>query len=213
MAERRLNILVVDDHPLFRSGFVAAWRRQRSNDLVLEAGSFADAVQHLGQRAIDILVADLGLPDRSGLELCRWVREAAPATTTVVLTTHDAPAIIAASRGSGARGFFGKDLAIQDLIREIDRLMASSTAVSFPSTAAVPFLTTRERQVLGYLMKGETNPAIATALGVSGETVKSHVGAIFHRLGATNRFHAVELARAMGFDIALPHLGDDNEKH
>ena len=201
-------MLVVDDHPLFRAGFVASWRSQRPADRILEAGSYGEATARLVARSVDLVVADLGLPDRHGLDLCQWVRGSSPESLVVVLSTHDAPAVVQAARSVGARGFFSKELPVITLIRDIEQLMASRQSVFFPSSQALPALTGRERDVLWLLMQGASNPAIATELGVSAETVKTHVGSIFGHLGASNRFHAVEVARALGFDVALPYLGD-----
>lgn len=202
------SVLVVDDHPLFRAGFVATWRTQRPDDRIYEAGTYAEATALCARRRVDLVVADLGLPDRHGLDLCQWVREYSPETLVVVLSTHDAPAVVSAARSVGARGFFSKELPVVALIRDIERLLANRSAASFPSAPVLPALTARERDVLWLLMQGASNPMIAMDLGVSAETVKTHVGAIFGHLGASNRFHAVEVARALGFDVALPYLGD-----
>lgn len=204
---RRL-VLVVDDHPLFRAGFVATWRSQRPDDRIFEAGTYAEATALCSRRHVDLVVADLGLPDRHGLDLCRWVHETAPDALVVVLSTYDAPAVVAAARSVGARGFFSKELPVVTLIRDIERLLTDSAGTAFPSVPALPPLTARERDVLWLLMQGASNPTVAVELGVSAETVKTHVGAIFDHLGASSRFHAVEIARALGFDVALPYLGD-----
>ncbi len=202
--------MVVDDHPLFRSGFVAAWQRVRPQDALLEAGTVREALAVLCTRPITLLIADLRLPDADGLTLCAKVRAASPATITVILTTYDAIAIQAAAEAVGARGFLGKDLPVADLVRAVARLLDSPSARAFPPRASLPAFTKRERQVLGLLLTGESNPGIAERLSVSIETVKSHVSAIFDRLGVEDRFHAVEMARTLGFDVALPHLGDGN---
>lgn len=201
------SVLVVDDHPLFRAGFVAAWRRWRKLDPVVEAGTVHSARKLIQAGGVDVAVLDLRLPDGSGLDLCKLLGEA-PNVLVVMLTTYDGLAIVEACRRFGARAFLSKEMAVADLFLVIERLLVSEDVTSFPETGDMPRMTSRELETLDWLLRGQSNPEIARLMGVSVETVKSHVSAVLSHLGASDRFEAAELARRLGFDIALPHLRD-----
>lgn len=199
----RLPALVVDDHPLFRLGFVAAWRLARPREPIVEASDLVGARRLLTPR-VRLMVVDLLLPDGFGLDLAATaVRLGVP---FVVLSTADAPAIVEAVRRSGAAGFFSKETDPHRILLEIDRILSESTERSFPASPPLPALTPREQDVLGGLLAGLGNREIAEHLGLGTETVKSHAAMLFARLGAADRFEAVRIARDLGYDLALPYL-------
>lgn len=206
VAERRdAPTLIVDDHPLFRLGFVAAWRLARPHEPIVEASDLDSARRLLTPRT-RLVVVDLLLPDGLGLELAACAaRLRAP---FVVLSTADAPAIVEAVRRSGAAGFFSKETDPQRILLEIDRILVDPRQRSFPPRAALPALTRRELDVLGGLLAGLGNREIAESLGLGTETVKSHTAMLFARLGASDRFEAVRIARNLGYDLVLPYLQD-----
>jgi len=195
--------LVVDDHPLFRLGFVAAWRLARPREPVVEASDLVGARRLLTART-RLMVVDLLLPDGFGLDLAATaVRLGVP---FVVLSTADAPAIVEAVRRSGAAGFFSKETDPHRILLEIDRILLDPTERSFPASPPLPALTPREQDVLGGLLAGLANREIAELLGLGSETVKSHTAMLFVRLGASDRFEAVRIARDLGYDLAMPYL-------
>ena len=202
-----LSVLVVDDHPLFRQGFVGAWRRERQADRVLEAGGIEDAIDMLNRQHVDLAVVDVILPDGVGLELCRVAAERG-GVSVVILSTYDAAAVVHAARACGAVAFFPKDTDVNVLLSDVTRIMRGELRERFPAVPALPPLTPRERRVLGSLLDGATNPEIAEHFGVSVETAKTHVGSVMMKLGVSDRFAAAAVARSWGYDIALPYLGD-----
>lgn len=195
--------LLVDDHPLFRLGFVAAWRLARPREPIVEAGDLGRARRLLTRRT-RLLVIDLLLPDGVGLDLATTA--VAHGVPFVVLSTADAPAIVEAVRRSGAAAFFSKETDPHQILLEIDRILRDPSARSFPAHEPLPALTPRELDVLGGLLAGLANREIADRLGLGSETVKSHAAMLFVRLGASDRFEAVRIARDLGFDLALPYL-------
>ncbi|MFU8887005.1 MAG: LuxR C-terminal-related transcriptional regulator [Trueperaceae bacterium] len=208
MAGRRGDVatapaLVVDDHPLFRLGFVAAWRLARPREPIVEASDLEGARRLLTPRT-RLLVVDLLLPDGFGLELAATA--ARLGVPFVVLSTADAPAIVEAVRRSGAAAFFSKETDPHHILLEIDRILQDPSERSFPATSPLPALTPREHDVLAGLLAGLANREIAELLGLGAETVKSHTAMLFVRLGASDRFEAVRIARDLGYDLALPYL-------
>lgn len=205
------DALLVDDHPLFRAGFVVAWRRGVGRGRIYEAGSLAEARTRLRQLArLDATIVDVGLPDGWGLSLVPELVERR--CVTVVLTMFDKPAVAVAARHLGARGVFSKDMDPEHILRGIDRLLLGQGSSHFPDVA-LPDLTQRELEVLGGIMDGLGNREIAEHLGVGAETVKTHVSNVIDRLGATGRAGAARVARELGFDIALPFLGEGKRNH
>ena len=200
--------LLVDDHPLFRLGFVAAWRLARPREPIVEASDITSARRLLTPRT-RLLVVDLLLPDGFGLDLAATARQVG--VPFVVLSTADAPAIVEAVRRSGASAFFSKETDPHRILLEIDRILGDPTERSFPTTAPLPALTPREQDVLAGLLAGLGNREIAESLGLGTETVKSHTAMLFVRLGASDRFEAVRIARDLGFDLAMPYLRNGRE--
>ncbi len=202
---RSLPALVVDDHPLFRLGFVAAWRLARPREPIAEASDLESARRLLTRRT-RLMIVDLLLPDGFGLDLGAAAMDLG--VPFVVLSTADAPAIVEAVRRSGAAGFFSKETDPHHILLEIDRVLREPSERSFPATSAPLALTPREQDVLGGLLAGLGNREIAESLGLGTETVKSHAAMLFMRLGASDRFEAVRIARDLGYDLALPYLQD-----
>lgn len=198
--------LLVDDHPLFRLGFASAWRRTRPHDRLLEAANLATA-RDLIERPLRLVVLDVLLPDGVGFDLApELVHRGVP---FVILSTADAPAILAAARRCGASAFFPKEWDPDHILVEIDRVLRDPSARVFPPRAAIPGLRPRERDVLLGLLAGLGNREIASRLGVGIETVKTHVASVLAAFGATDRIEAVRIAREFGFDLALPYLGEE----
>jgi DNA-binding NarL/FixJ family response regulator len=201
----RSAAIVVDDHPLFRLGFVAAWRRARPSEPIEEAIDLASARRLIEERT-RLVVLDLLLPDGFGLELAPFMTE--HRVPFVVLSSVDGPAVVEAARRCGAAGLFSKELEPDLVLYEIDRLLHDPDARAFPEHATLPALSARERDVLAGLFAGRGNREIAADLGLGLETIKSHAASLFARLGATDRLEAVRVARELGYDLALPYLGE-----
>jgi DNA-binding NarL/FixJ family response regulator len=202
----RGETLLVDDHPLFRLGFAAAWRRERPQDRLAEAVSLGEA-KGLMRSSLRLVVLDLMLPDGLGFDLLPIAR--LHSVPVVFLSTVDAPAVVSTARRLGAVGYLSKELDPRIILLELERLFGDRRARVFPEHRAVPSLTVRERDVLRGLLAGQGNREIADALGVGAETVKTHVASLLTRLGAIDRFDATHIARHLGLDVVLPYLGED----
>lgn len=201
-----LRVMVVDDHALVR----AAIRQAITSpgiDVVAEAATGAATLEIAPDVAPDVLLLDLGLPDRSGLQVLRELRDRLPCTQVVVLTVSGSPRDVHEAIRCGAAGYLTKDLDPPALFRAIDGIRHGQLAMS-RTVAAEAFrglredwlrarngscdcLTVREEEVLRLMADGLTDRQIAARLGVSRRTAEAHVGHILHKLGARNRAQAV----------------------
>lgn len=205
------ELLIADDHPLFRLGLVMALR-------ALGFGRVDEAVD--GQHAIDLcrgrryhaVLLDLRMPRRNGIEAAHaiasmpWPEGAAPAL--IMLTTFDEPAIVRAAQDVGVAAFMSKETEPEALAVVIDRLLAGERAALTPG-APLPDLTERERQVLLRFAGGDSVKDAAEALGISPETVKDHASRVYAKLGARDRVGALREASRLGLlldELAGPEL-------
>jgi len=201
-----LRVMVVDDHALVR----AAIRQAISSpgiEVVAEAATAAEALETAPEARPDVLLLDLGLPDRNGLQVLRELRERLPCTQVVVLTVSGSPRDVHEAVRSGAAGYLTKDLDPAALFRAIDGIRHGQLAMSRTIAAMAirelrqdwararngfdDCLTVREEEVLRLVADGLTDRQIAARLGVSRRTAEAHVGHILHKLGARTRAQAV----------------------
>jgi DNA-binding NarL/FixJ family response regulator len=173
--------------------------------LTAAAGTVAEAQQLVLRAQPDLLISDAELAGQSGIDLCRWTRQASPRTVPVILTSRDEPRLALSALAAGASGYLLKASPAEELMtylrqaasgqRVVDERLGTSPQASIrPDTAEEFGLSRREREVLDEVLAGLDNRAIARRLCISEDTVKSHVKAIFRKLGARDRAHAVALA-------------------
>lgn len=202
-----IEVLLVDDQELVRSGLRRILRRRDGFQVVAECSDGADVPAALAAHHVDVVVMDLRMKDVDGIEATRRMRAAGAEPPVLALTTFDDDELLSAALRAGAAGFVLKDTAAEDLIRAVRAVAAGDswldpsvtarvlaayrdTAVARPA-AAPEELTARERDVLQALGSGLTNVEIAEALVISELTVKSHVGRIFAKLGLRDRAAAI----------------------
>lgn len=199
------RVLVIDDHPLIRSGIKRAISAVDQLKLVGEAASKAEALAQINHHNPDAIVVDLNLPDGSGLEIIAWGRAISQRLGIVALTVQDLPEHVLACMQSGASAHVSKNAPVGELIAAIQRSL--QTPLTFQSrriTNAIALqnqgvgLTARELEVLEILPSGDTVSEIATHLFLSVSTVKTHLAAIYRKLGAKNRVQAINAARRAG---------------
>ena len=204
------KLAIVDDHEALREGLVAMLRGH-GMEVVGTAGNVAAAIDLVEHGDPDVAIIDIRLPDGSGIELARHLLEQHPALG-VMLYTGDADAeLLYSGLDSGARGYALKAGSTEELVGAIQTIAAGGSYVdprldrillSPRATAQVPQLSPREREIMHLMAEGGTAEAIGTALGVSVETVRTHVRNVIRKLRARNRVHAIALALERG-EIAL----------
>lgn len=200
----QVRLLLVDDHPILRTGLVNLVQRQPDLVVVAQAGSGEEALEMAESCRADICLLDLSLPGIDGLETLRRLRKRLPALRVLVLTSSDSAELAERALRGGASGFVSKNIDHDVIMAVIREVHAGQTGIQRGVTApplplANRLLTPREMDVLGLMRQGMTNGEIGRELAISERTVKGHVTFIIEKLDATDRTGAV----ARAFDLGL----------
>jgi len=194
-----MDIVVVDDHHLIRSGLIAALAETDFN-VVAEASTVSEGLAVINKFHPDIALVDINLGTSSGLDLIKTVTSQKSKCKFVVLTMHDQSEILESAKSAGASAFVTKGAAINDLIEIMNCISAGSNKFMKSgelkqSKQVIDFdLTNRELEVLSLLPTGATASAIAGMLFLTEPTVKTHLSSIYRKLSAANRAQAVSIA-------------------
>lgn len=215
-----ITVLVVDDEPIVREGFSAVLAAHQDFDVLGTAADGAEAVALAAQLRPHVVLMDVRMPVVDGIEATRRITAlAAPTPRVLVLTTFDLDDYVYDALRAGASGFLLKDTTAAKLVEAVQvvadgqallspsitrRLVADFAArrPHAPDRAALSALTPREREVLMLVAQGMTNSEIAGRLVLAEQTVKTHVGRIFAKLGLQGRAQAVVLAYETGLVVA-----------
>ncbi len=195
--ERRLRVLVVDDHDVVHWGFRVMLGEQPWVQRCLAARSGTEALEVLRNFPADVALVDLFLAGESGADVCDSIRRASPATR-VLLISGAGRMSPAAARKAGASGFISKDWEARDVARAVRAVGLGMTMFSPTSEQPAPLLSEREHEVLDLIASGSTNREIAERLFLSPHTVKEHTSALYRKLRARNRAEAVQRAQRIG---------------
>lgn len=202
-----VSVLLVDDHPVVRTGLRAVLDTHDDVNIVGEAATGEEAVVLAGHLRPDVVLCDLRLGEgMDGIAATKELRGLDPAPGVLILTTFDRDADILAAIEAGACGYLVKDASPATIVEAIQaaaqgRLFLPpelATRVMNQMRSPRPKLTDREREVLRLLGTGASNKEIARTLFVSEATVKSHLVHIFDKLGVDNRGRAINVARETG---------------
>lgn len=200
------TVLLVDDHPVVRTGLRAVLDTEAVK-IVGEAATGEEAVTLAGLVRPDVVLCDLRLgAGMDGIATTAALRALDPAPAVLILTTFDRDAEILGAIEAGAAGYLLKDVAPEAIIEGVQRAAAGDMVLA-PGLASrvlkgvrdpLPKLTSREIEVLKLLATGATNKEIARNLFVTEATVKSHLAHIFTKLGADSRSRAIHVAQETG---------------
>lgn len=210
------TLLLVDDHALFRTGLRLIVQDHPGVGTVAEAGSVAEACA-LQLPDARLILLDIQLPAMSGLDGLHLLRRACPQARIVLVSASMAPGAAHEAQARGADGFLSKSANADDILQAITLALAGQPC--FPTGASThyaalqpqgeapdvaPVLTARQLEVLALLCLGKPNKVIARELGLSENTVRVHVSAIFLQLGVNSRSTALLTAQRLGLLQALP---------
>jgi DNA-binding NarL/FixJ family response regulator len=201
------TVVLVDDHDLIRQGLSRAFERQSDFRVAGEAGSVAEAAALTAAVKPDVVVTDVRLPDGTGLDLVRKLRESNPTLGLVVLTMYAGDEQLFAALEAGASAFVAKDAPAEDVVAAARHSLVAPRSFTAANLADAmrrrmeprgPQLSPRELEVLGLLAEGLGVAAIARKLYVSESTAKTHISKIYEKLGAANRAQAIMKAVRTG---------------
>jgi two-component system response regulator DevR len=198
---KRIRILIVDDHLIVRQGLRSIMNQEPDMEVVGEFGSGEEVLAHIQELAPDVALVDVRMPGISGVDLCRRLREVAPQTAVVILTSFFNEELVRECIQAGARGYLLKDVGEFDLVRGVRAAMAGEAAIS-PKAAGLlvdwvqqrpdpSSLSPDELELLRYIARGMTNREVAAELFVSENTVKDRVLELFRKLKVKGRVEAV----------------------
>jgi DNA-binding NarL/FixJ family response regulator len=207
-----LRIVVADDHGVVREGLRALLSAVDGYELVGTASTGAAAIRAAVTLRPDVLVMDIQMPDTTGIEATREISRVAPSVAILMLTMFDDDESVFAAMRAGALGYILKGADPDKMIRAIAAVAGGEAifgtevarrALTYLTTPranepAFPELTPREREVLGLVADGMSNPAIATRLGLAMNTVSNHISSIFAKLQVASRAEAIVRARTTG---------------
>jgi two-component system, NarL family, invasion response regulator UvrY len=201
-----IKLLIIDDHAMFRAGLRKVFGDERDIEVVDEAGDWRDGLAKLERHAVDVLLLDINLPDRSGLEVLDVIRVRFPALRTIVLSMYCEPQYAMRAMRSGACGYVAKDMEVDELVAAIrrvargNRFVTPAIAASMLDTIDVETvspherLSPRESQILRMMVAGEALTVIGSHLTINVKTVSTYRRRILAKLGVSSNAELVQYA-------------------
>ena len=206
-----VRVVVVDDQELFRRGLTMLLGVEPDIEVIGEAGDGNSAIDLVLEKVPDVVLLDVRMPKRSGLEACMRIKEQVPSTRIIMLTVSDEESDLYEAVKNGASGYLLKDSSIDEVAQAV-RVVAEGQSLISPSMAVklldefkemsrtdreqvpTPRLTDRELEVLRLVATGLNNREVAKQLFISENTVKNHVRNILEKLQLHSRMEAVMYA-------------------
>lgn len=220
MSADTIRVILADDHAVVRKGIREFLAESDEIEVIAEATDGEEAITLLEQHRPDVVVLDIQMPKRNGIDVCRHVRAQQWPVGVLILTAFDDDPYVVAALQAGANGYVLKTADADDIIQAVRdvhegksaldpyvarKLMAQLTRRS--PDQPVESLTPREKDVLKLAARGYTNKAIGAQLHISDRTVQGHLANIFGKLHVATRTEAVMRAMALGWiPPVLSHL-------
>jgi len=222
MASKK-TIIIVDDHPLVREGLKSILKPAPEYEVLGQAGNARDAIQMVKHLKPDLVLLDLSLPDKSGLELCREIQKISPPTRILIVSMHSRVDYIVKAFQAGATGYMTKESATERLLhgvaqvlngeyfmdgsvshRVVEKLLKTPEKEMKITDAAYETLTPREQEVMVLLAEGNSAKEAAAKLFISPKTVENHRTNIMNKLGLHSTLELVRYGARLGLvDVDL----------
>ncbi len=220
---QKKSILIVDDHPLFREGLKSVMGRDARFEVIGEAGSGREGLRMAKKLKPDLVLVDISLPDQSGIELTREIRNLLPETRILIVSMHSKIDYIAEAFQAGATGYVVKESASAGILKGLEaiskgdyfldssvshqvvkKLMELPEREAKITDAAYGSLTPREQEVMRLLAEGLSRKEIAEKLFISPKTVENHRTSIMNKLGLHSAMELIRYAARLGLiDVDL----------
>lgn len=223
MGDRKISVMIVDDHPLFRQGLRRVIEAEDDMEVIIEVGDGEEALRLAQKMVPDVIMMDVNIPTMNGLQVTRSIKANSPNIGVIMLTAyHDDEQIFHAIK-AGAGAYYPKDVTPRKLIEAIrqvsqgnyvidDNVLAKPQVTSWlfkqfeqlavfgtsPDELFVP-LSPREMEILHLIARGYSNKEVAHELGISRQTVKNHMTSILRKLSVNDRTQAALYALRRGW--------------
>lgn len=200
-----ISVMIVDDHPLLRSGIAAVLSADGGCNVVAEAGDGLEAVEQYRRFRPDITLMDLQIPGCDGIEATAAIRRINPEARIIILTTFAGDVQVVRGLKAGASGYILKNLARHELVNYIhsvhagQRALPPQVASSLAGNFQEDLLSRRELEVLRHVADGNSNQRVGDQLGLREDTIKAYMKSILQKLHARDRTHAVTIALRRGY--------------
>jgi DNA-binding NarL/FixJ family response regulator len=189
-----ISVFIVDDHYMVIEGIRTLLQGEKEIELIGHASNAASCLSFLATRQPDVILMDISMPEKSGVELCKEVRELYPQVFVIGLSTFNQFTFIAAMMENGASGYLLKNAAKEEIIEAIHTVAKGKSYLSDAAASTLknaahedsPVLTRREHEVLRLIADGLTNPEIAERLFLSLSTVDTHRKSLMRKLNIKN---------------------------
>ena len=196
----KTRVLIADDHVFLRMGLATLFENEPGFVVAGEADDGEQTVKETLRLKPDVVIMDLSMPAKDGIEATREIMSAAPEMKILVLTTFATSDSISSVLSAGARGVVLKNIPRDQLLLAIHRIIAGKQVLSedvkmvLAEDPPVEALSPRQSEILNMLARGMSNREMAAILGISVTVVKEHITALYGKLGAANRSEAITIA-------------------
>jgi NarL family two-component system response regulator LiaR len=200
----KINVVIVDDHEVVRKGLLAYLAVTHDIDIIGEASNGQEAIDICVEKHPDVVLMDLVMPEKTGIEAIREIRVKVPETKIIALTSFQEPDMVKEALREGAISYLLKNVSGEDLVGAIHSAHSGKPTIAPEVTLnlvrqeknkeSIESLTIREKEVLSLMVEGMSNPDIAEKLFISRSTARAHVSNILSKLGVSNRSEAVAFA-------------------
>lgn len=199
------RVFIVDDHYMVIEGIRSLLQNEKNIEWAGHASNAASCLAYLHQQQPDVILMDINLPDKSGIDLCKEVKEKYPSVFIIGLSTFNQLSFIQKMIDNGASGYVLKNATQQELMEAIETVAKGNTYLSFEVSQTLRntnnntvVLTRREKEVLNLIAEGMTNNEIAQKLFISTTTVDTHRKNLLEKLNARNTAALIKLSISQG---------------